>query len=237
MHLAAVDYMAVNGKSFLHKAGPHSKILMTLLLIAGVLIADSLAKLGLIFIFTAALVVLSEADLREILHLIIYPAFFSIVFALIGMQRSVAAGLAVLLRAIDAAMAVILLITTTSYVDIFAVLSIFLPGVILDIFIFTYRSLFILLEKLEDLLRSIRLRGGYHPLRLALNFRNTAGMIGVLIIHSFDMSDRLYRIYTLRGYSGRIPLTRKFKTGVCDVVLVVVSVLMLTGVIIKWSIW
>ncbi len=236
MHLAAVDYMAVNGKSFLHKAGPHSKILMTLILIAGVLVADSLAKLGLIFLFAAVLILMSGADLKEIFHLVVYPAFFSMVFALISMQQSVITGAKVMLRAIDAAMAVILLITTTSYVDIFAVLSLFLPGVIVDIFIFTYRSLFILLEKLENLLKSIRLRGGYHPLRLAFNFKNTAGMIGVLIIHSFDMSDRLYRIYTLRGYSGRIPLTRKFKTGACDIVLVVMSVLLLTGVIIKWNI-
>ena len=55
----------------------------------------------------------------------LYPVFFSLLFALIMMQQSFEAGIIVIFKAVGAALNMILLITTTSYVDIFKVLSLF----------------------------------------------------------------------------------------------------------------
>jgi cobalt/nickel transport system permease protein len=133
-------------------------------------------------------------------------------------------------------MALLLLISTTSYVDIFSFLSLFLPSLLVDIFLFTYRALFILFDRFENLLKSIRLKGGFHPLRLLLNMRNTSGMLGVLLIHCIDMGERMYWIYSLRGYGGHIPLSQSpFALKPTDFLLVSGAVIILTGMVIPWS--
>jgi hypothetical protein len=71
----------------------------------------------------------------------------------------------------------------------------------------TYRSLFILADKLGDLMCAIRLRAGvsaHQPVRSA---RATTRALGGLLLYSFDLSQREYDILRLRGYEGRLRVT------------------------------
>lgn len=235
MHLASLDQMSNHGDSPLHRMQPGTKMLMASFWVAGVVATDSLLRLALYLFLLALLLALSKNPVRELLHLAVYPIFFSLVFALLQLQNSWSAALLVVFKATAAAGTLILLISTTSYVDIFACMSKFMPPLLVDAFVFTYRALFILLDQLQNLLRSIRLRGGYHPLKIALNLRSGAGMIGVMIIHAFDMSDRMYRIYALRGYQGSIPVARGAKRPALSEVLALgFSILILIGMVIPW---
>lgn len=237
MHLAVVDHMANNGDSFLHRASPVTKVFINLLFLIGVILSDSILKSVVLLTVTITLISLSKVDRREIFHLALYPVFFSVAFALLKLQESWAAGVMVMLKALGAALNMLLLITTTSYTDIFGIFSYVMPAVIVDVLIFTYRSLFILLDKLGNLLKSIRLRGGYHPLKLLFNLKNSAGAIGIMIINAMDMSERLYRIYALRGYSGKISFSREWRSpGKVDVLLLAFSVTVMIGVMIPWNI-
>lgn len=208
MHLAAIDNMANSGNSFLHKAQPVVKIIMSAVIFTGIIISKDIIELSALILAVLIIMLLSRSDIKEILHLAIYPVFFSALFAILKFQSSWISGLSVILKSLGAALTVILLVATTSYTDIFAVFSIFMPSILIDVFIFTYRSLFILLERLENAIKIIKLRGGYRPSNLLFNIKSAAGIIGVALIHSFDMSERMYKIYSLRGYNGRIRLNR-----------------------------
>ncbi|HHY82688.1 MAG TPA: hypothetical protein GX505_08415 [Clostridiales bacterium] len=233
MHIAAVDQMANNGNSLMHRLSPVTKVCMTFLLLSALIFSDSIPKAVFLLVLASALILASRANIREVLHLAAYPLIFSVLFALILLGHSWKGGLMVILKALGAAANMLLLITTTPYTDIFGVFSYVLPGIIIDVFIFTYRSLFILLDKLEDMVKSIRLRGGLHPLKLLFNLRNIAGALGVMTIHAFDLSERMYRIYSLRGYSGKIPITREWQhLRLPDFLLLLVSIAVLTGVLI-----
>jgi len=233
MHIAAVDQMANNGDSFLHRARPVTKVIMTFLLLAALILSDSIPKAVFLLLLPSVLIIASRANIKEIVHLAAYPLIFSLLFALLQLSNSWKAGLMVMLKALGAGINMLLLIATTPYTDIFGVFSYVLPGIIIDVFIFTYRSLFILLDKLESMIKSIRLRGGLHPVRLIFNLKNLAGALGVMAIHAFDLSERLYRIYSLRGYSGRIPIAReKQSLGLSDVLLLLFSAAVLVGVLI-----
>ncbi len=237
MHLAAVDHMANNGDSFLHRASPLTKVFISLLFLTGMILSDSILKSFVLMGITITLIILSKVDGREIFHLALYPVFFSIVFALLKLQESWTAGVLVMMKALGAALNMLLLITTTPYTDIFGIFSYIMPSVMVDVFIFTYRSLFILLDRLESLFKSIRLRGGYNPMNLLFNLKNSAGAIGVMIINAVDMSERLYRIYTLRGYSGKISFNREWQSpGKVDVLLMLFSAAVMIGVMIPWNI-
>jgi cobalt/nickel transport system permease protein len=237
MHIAAIDHMANNGDSFLHNARPITKVSMALLFLVSLIVTNHIFKALILLAIPIALILLSRVNVREILHLAAYPLVFSILFALIRIQQSWVAGLLVMTKALGAALNMLLLIATTSYTDLFGIFSYVLPGPIIDVFIFTYRSLFILLDKLENMMKSIRLRGGFHPVRILFNLKNTAGALGVMTIHAFDMSERLYRIYSLRGYKGKIPLSREWEPlKPVDGFLLLFSLIVLTGVFIPWNI-
>ncbi|HHU48856.1 MAG: energy-coupling factor transporter transmembrane component T family protein [Caldicoprobacterales bacterium] len=237
MHIAAIDYMANNGDSFLHQARPVTKVFISFLFLVCLIISSQIGKALVLLVIPIILILLSGVNLREVLHLAAYPLVFSLIFALIRMQQSWILGMLVLIKALGAALNMLLLLATTPYTDLFGVFSYVLPGVIVDVFLFTYRSLFILLDKLENMVKSIRLRGGFHPMKLLFNLKNAAGALGVMTIHAFDMSERMYRIYSLRGYKGKIPVTRDWwPLRLVDGLLLLFSLIVLTGVLIPWNI-
>ncbi len=129
------------------------------------------------------------------------------------------------------------LILTTPYVEIFSILSIIFPSLVVDILFFTYRSFFILLEKLENIMKNIKLKGGYHFFDIIRNLKNIAGIIGLLIIHSFEMSERMYKIYSLRGYDGKLPQGNiKIINSNLDYLIIAAGIAVFSGVIIPWNI-
>ena len=238
MHLAEMDFVANTGNSFLHKAGAQAKIIFTILMLATIISANEIS--ALVFLITLVLLffLMAKVPLLKIVHLAVYPAFFSLLFALIKFQESIFLGLIVILKAIGAALTMILLISTTPYVDIFACMSVVLPRILVDIFFFTYRAIFILLEKAENLFKSIKLRGGYSPLTLFLNFRNVSHIIGALIINSFEMGERMHKIFSLRGYNGYIHVDVKwFNFTSNDIMIVGLGIVIFLGMVIPWNPW
>lgn len=232
-HLAEIDNISITGNSVIHNLKAVSKMIFALFILISIVVSDSIVHIGGIMLILIGILVFSRIPLKTVGVLVLYPAFFSLVFALIMMQQSFEHGLIVIFKAVGAALNMILLITTTSYVDIFRVLSLFLPKLLVDIFLFTYRALFIFFDQIENLIKSMRLRGGYRAFNIFANLKNVAGAIGVMVIHSIDMSNRMYQIFSLRGYSGGIinwHEDKKFK--LLDFLYVLISIIILAGVIV-----
>ncbi|MFS8501037.1 MAG: energy-coupling factor transporter transmembrane component T [Caldicoprobacter sp.] len=235
MHLAEIDRMASNGTSLFHRAGVPSKLLMVLCLLWAIMASGDVLTLGALIAVLLVLHLVARVQFKEIAHLLFYPFFFSLLFALLKFQESWASGFLVILKGTGAALATLFLLATTPWVEVFAFLSAYLPGTLVDIFLFTYRSFFILLDQVSSLLRSMRVRGGYHPFNVVMNLKNMASTVGLVLLHSFEMSQRMYRIYLLRGYDGGIPVARRWwKLGYPDVVVIVLSVLIVMGMVIAW---
>lgn len=236
MHLAEIDRMASSGTSLFHRAGVPSKLLMVICLLVAVMGSGNVPVLGALIAVLVALHLVARVQFREIAHLLFYPLFFSLLFALLKFQESWAAGLLVIFKATGAALATLFLMATTPWVEVFAFLSTYLPGLLVDIFLFTYRSFFILLDQLGNLLRSMKMRGGYHSLNAVMNLKNMASAVGLILLHSLEMSQRMYRIYLLRGYDGGIPVARRWwKMGYPDGVVIVLSVFIVMGMVMAWK--
>lgn len=236
MHIAEIDQLSINGTSIIHQARPISKILLAACLIASLIITSSLLKLGILMGVVLLLLFLGNVPLGQVGHLIIYPIIFSLFFAILQFQQSWLLGMIVLLKAVTSALTMLLLITTTPYVDIFGFLSLFMPTLLVDIFLFTYRSLFILIDQIENLLISMKLRGGYRSFNPIFNLRNITGALGILIIRSFEMSERMFRVYSLRGYQGGIPVTHDFgPLKPLDYYFIGSGLIILIGTVIPWN--
>ncbi len=237
MNLGNIDNISVNGNSIIHKSGGAAKIIFAVFMLSGFLLSSELKKI--VFLLTIIILVslLSEIPLKTAFGLLVYPLFFSSFFALLIISESSQAGLLIILKASGAAFSMIWLILTTPYVEIFSILSIIFPSLVVDILFFTYRSFFILLEKLENIMKSIKLKGGYHFFDIIKNLKNIAGIIGLLIIHSFEMSERMYKIYSLRGYDGKLPQGNiKIINSNLDYLIIAAGIAVFSGVIIPWNI-
>ena len=237
MELSKIDNMALNGESVIHKSSVISKLFVTLMLILSIVVSNDLIKLGIILLIVLLLIKLSKISLKKALHFTLYPVFFTLIFALIYSQNGLYYGLTVIFKATTSALTMVFLITTTPYVDVFSVFSLFMPKVLVDIFFFTYRSFFILLEKLSNLQTNIKLRGGYHPIKIFKNMRIISSLLGTLIIQSFEMSERMYRIYSIRGYNGKMPVRVDLKINkVSDIALILFGIIIFIGMVIPWKI-
>lgn len=236
MHIAEIDYISNTLNSPLHRLRAISKAIFTLFVMASFIITSNPYKLMGLIIILMLLFSIGRIPYGKVFHLVLYPLIFSSIFAIIRLQQSYILGVVVILKASGAALTMILLITTTSYVDIFGLLSKVLPKLLVDIFLFTYRSVFILIGQIESLLKSLKLRGGYRPFSLLRNIKNIAGAFGILIIHSYEMNDRLYQIYSLRGYKGGITISTEnwpLKKG--DLAFMLLAAIILVGTVIPWS--
>jgi energy-coupling factor transporter transmembrane protein EcfT len=71
-------------------------------------------------------------------------------------------------------------------------------------FFLTYRSIFILLNVLEETQHALYFRGGLqwrHPRRSLINISN---VFGHLIIKGIDASEKMYESMVLRGFKNKI---------------------------------
>ena len=216
MNLAYLDYLAVQGESPLHKASAPAKLGFLAMCLAGVIMAQSVLAVGMEIMVLLAIIWWADLPLGRLFHYTLYPVFFSSVFALAGVEGFWPHGALVILKAFGAALAVLLVICSTSYVEIFAFLSRFLPTLVVDGMLITYRSFFLLLSKMGNLFRTIKLKGGYSPLALFKNIRNYGGALGLIFIHSWEMSERMYKVMALRGYQGGIRSGKKAKFSYYD---------------------
>lgn len=208
MDVRLVDTVSTSGSSPLHGASPRTKALAAALVVASAAVTTNLFVCTGIALIVVAAAVLSRLPLRPYLSLAAYPALFAALFAWASAPDALAGAL-VVAKAVTAALAVVLVLFTTPYPQVFSSVQRALPGLVGDALFMTYRAIFILGEKMDDLVVAARLRSGAgrHPVRSALA---TVRALGNLVLYAFDLAQREYDVLALRGYSGRlaVPIRR-----------------------------
>jgi cobalt/nickel transport system permease protein len=202
IQLSYLDYLAVEGKSFLHRLSPGWKIIGMLLVLSGIVILRNLSGLLLLYGMLLGLFFVCRLPLR-IFSLTLYPLLFAVLFIFVsGFQIHFI--LLVFLKVLSGATGVVLLLTTTPYPLIFRTLDRILPSIFVTALFLTYRSIFILIKVLEETQHALYLRGGFqwrHPWRSLVNISNA---FGHLIIKGIDASEKMYESMVLRGFKNKI---------------------------------
>ena len=202
IQLSYLDYLAVEGKSFLHRLSPKFKIIGMAFVLLGIVTLRNLPGLLLIYAILITLFFVSRVPLK-IFSLTFYPLIFSILFIFIsGFQIHFI--LLIFLKVLCGSTGVVLLLATTPYPSIFSVLGKFLPSLFVTALFLTYRSIFILLNVFEETQHALYLRGGLqwrNPWRSLINISNA---FGHLIIKGIDASEKMYESMVLRGFKNKI---------------------------------
>ena len=95
---------------------------------------------------------------------------------------------------------------TSSFNDsVKSLLALKIPAKLVNLILFTYRYIFVYLETLRKMRISLTLRG-YRNKNSIMSLKSTAGLIGSILVRSFDQTDRIYKAMLLRGFEQEIPV-------------------------------
>jgi len=226
MDVSSIDFYANHGTSFLHRARAVSKILFAALVIASVVVSGSFYLLLAVYISLLTLVVWTRLPVLKIVTIAAYPAIFAVIFAAASWNGSWMNAGVIVLKALSASLAMVILIVTTPYPDVFSSIAPVLPKIVTEGLFLTYRSLFVLLELTDNLVKGLRVRGGLTHGRYVKNVVNFSSGIGLLLVRGLDLSEKFYGVLKVRGYSGRLSSgVRDGKASASDLVAVAAGVL------------
>lgn len=212
MDIAAIDFWANSGRSTLHRASALGKGIAALAFVAAAVVATSPYLLVVIYLLLVAGVFCTRLPASRLLLIAAYPVVFALLFAVSRWDGRLETPVLILLKALTAAQAMVLLITTTPYPDLFAALGRGLPGVLADGLFITYRSFFLLLREMDRMLTALRLRGGLRSGRIVASTANVSRALGMLLVRAVDLAERLYSVLKARGYRGRIYASPRWRS-------------------------
>ena len=202
IQLSYLDYLAVEGKSRLHRFSPPVKIVGMACVLLAIVTLRSLPGLSLLYGILLAFFFLSRIPVK-IFPLTLYPLIFAILFVSIS-GFEIFFIILIFLKVLCGSTGVILLLATTPYPSIFQALGRILPSLFVTALFLTYRSIFILLTVFEETQQALYLRGGIqwrHPWRSLINISNA---FGHLILKGIDASQKMYESMVLRGFKNKI---------------------------------
>lgn len=229
--VARVDYWAANGSGPFHRASVPSKLLFLACVVAAAVASRDpyplAAGTGMLIVLAA----MAGLPWAVIGVLSLYAAVFALLYAF-SLRGDGWTYAVLLLKAVTPAYAVGMVIVSTPYPRIFSFLSAFLPEILAAGLFMTYRTLFLLLDMMDNFGTAIRLRGGFSTGNIVKNSANIAKGIGGLLVRAVERSSRLYAVMVVRGYNGKMAETTVGTIGLNDWLPVAAGLAVVTAVIL-----
>ncbi|MEA3488665.1 MAG: cobalt ECF transporter T component CbiQ [Euryarchaeota archaeon] len=225
----------------MHRFDPRAKIVAFIFLIFAVVLVPNL-KLAFIALIGAILfLIASKLPLRFALQHIKWVFLFVVPFVIImpftvsgtelfsfyGLTMTYEGleyGILVAVRAISAVILVLPMIATTRFdITIKALGELKMPNMLVQMFMFTYRYIFVFVVEFQRTWRAMAARG--FQLKTNLYALKTIGRaLGMLFVRSYERGDRVYQALRARGYTAKPKTLVEFKMRTSDYVWSVVVI-------------
>jgi len=246
-----LDY--INEGHWLSRIDPRIKLATTLILLIMVISYRGFAFHGMVVALAVILLVQMKVPWRLLCLRFVEPAvivgvilllklFFSgheglFSFTVMGVKITafrdgLLEGLAIGSRIIAAISVVAVLVFSTRFIDLISALAWFkVPREFIEIMVYAYRYIFVLVEEAGVIYNAQKNRLGYASLRQG--FTSFGMLAGSLIIRAFEHSQNITAAMVRRGYDGRIPLLAHAPFRLSHVA---VSILIIMVMGIAWKI-
>jgi energy-coupling factor transporter transmembrane protein EcfT len=191
-----MDRLAATGSSAVHRASPAARVLAAAVAVAAAVLGEDVRALGACAALLLFLAALARVEPVRVAIRSLAPLPFLVVLFLLHTETGPGRLLLLVLRAAVSAMAVVLLLSTTTFADVLRVLGAFLPRTLTAALAVLYRSLFILLRASSHRMEAARLRG----------VRGGVGsMVGGLLLHAFERTENVACVMHVRGVDAPDP--------------------------------
>jgi cobalt/nickel transport system permease protein len=217
----------------LHNWEGRTRLISLFLLIFSIVIAEEISQALAGLAISILLVLISGLPLSQAVAFIKWPFIFLLPILLIlpittsgenhldfGLikisQDGLHLGLLFMIRGLASAFSALIIVGTAHFnVNINAMRSLGMPGSLTQIFLFTYRYVFLLYDELQTMRRSLQSKG----FEIKSNARSAvilATAIAMLLIRSYERSEDVFNAMLSRGYNGRLPSIQRQNIGFID---------------------
>ena len=222
------------GDSFVHRLDARLRVLAAAGLSVAIALAGRFEVLGVALaaaLFLAAAARLpARPVLRRIVALNVFVALLAAVLPVtvpgaaafrIGPLTATAEGLArageIALKANAIVLLLTALLSTLEPMDLGrALTSLFVPNKLVHLYFFTVRYIDVLHHEYERLRRAMRVR--CFRARVSLHtYRSLGYLVGMLLVKSFDRSERIVAAMRCRGFAGKFVVVDRYAPGRLDV--------------------
>ena len=126
-------------------------------------------------------------------------------------------------------LALVLLATAPLDATLKAAHALYVPGLLVQLTLLSYRYVFLLADELGRLRIALRLRGYRNRANLH-SYRTIGAVTGALLVRGWERAERVSQAMRCRGFDGRFRSLSDFRTTAADVLMFVVVVAAAAGV-------
>ncbi|MHC1603004.1 MAG: cobalt ECF transporter T component CbiQ [Methermicoccaceae archaeon] len=219
-----------------HQLDPRAKILAFLCLIFSVVLVNEVEVAFLALLFSLSLLIASRLPLRfafqhiRWVFIFVLPFLVLMPFTVAGRELMSVYGITmtyegvmyavlITLRALAAVvLAFIMLATTRFNTTIKALHMLKVPNPLVQMLMFTYRYIFVLLDEFLRMWRAMTAKG-FTLKTSTYAFLTVGTAVGMLIVKSYERAERVYQAMQSRGYTGNPKTLVEFRMKTKDYVL------------------
>ncbi|MEM3062613.1 MAG: energy-coupling factor transporter transmembrane component T [Nitrososphaerota archaeon] len=217
-----IDYYSNLGKSSIHKLTIISKVIFFFCILFSIILSKTFSHLFFILFLIIFLIVLAQLPFLKILKWSLYPTFFAFLFAVSQINYGLLP-FQTMLRALNAALLMLFMICTTPYPTLFNLIGRLSPF-LASVFFMTYRYFFLIISEIQTKIKLMRIRGGYAG-GIFMILKNLGQVIGHILIHFVEKSERLYNLMLIRGYRGKMFSKISYQFRILDLLFVMAGIL------------
>ncbi|MEJ2323902.1 MAG: cobalt ECF transporter T component CbiQ [Nitrospirota bacterium] len=235
------------GDTLVHRLDPRVKLLTAMPLAILVALLQGLGGPARGLALSAALVALARLNIRKVLaRLLVVNVFVLMLWAFlpfthpgeevfaIGPLSASREGLllaaSITLKTNAIVLATMALLGTSQVMDLaHALVHMRFPAKLVHLFFFFYRYLGVLHEEYARLRTAMRVRA-FSPRTSAHTYRSFGWLLGMLLVRSYERSERIYRAMLCRGFHGHFPVLHHFRLRAADLAFALAMALSLAVV-------
>lgn len=234
--LDLITYYSERGHSIFSKISPWTKGFMLVLIIVFITMVKSLILLAGLYLIVLSAYWLAGLPVKKLFQWYTLPLIFVLSLVLILMwnepgtplfsipfinasltDKGIIMVATLLLKALVSVTYSLFFLMTTKYNYFSAMIYRVFPSPIDQIFLMSYRFIFITLNMIDSMLKALRSRGGGLIKSARMQTRMFAEIFALTLIRSFDKAERVNKAMESRGFSGKyiaateIPRVRLFE--------------------------
>lgn len=221
--LDLITYYSENCYSFLSRASPWAKLIGLIAVIIILTIAQNVELLVALYVFLFLLYWQSNLPIRKLFDWCLLPILFvlSLVvllmwnepgmplfslrfswFSLTLTDNGLLLLVRLLLKALISMTSSLMFLMTTKYAHLSAIIYRIFPFPVDQIFLMSYRFLFITSNMIDSMIRAFKSRGGGFIKSMARQSQTFAEIFALVFIRSYDQAERVNKAMESRGYDG-----------------------------------
>ncbi|ADI74727.1 cobalt ABC transporter, inner membrane subunit CbiQ [Methanohalobium evestigatum Z-7303] len=234
-------------ESVIHNFDPRAKIITFTVLIFSFAFIESLTVAMFAVLFSVSLIFISKLPIEFVYARLKYPIIF--IFAIFVIMcftvegniiidsyfvsvtlEGLKIGLLIFLRATAALIIAFLMLATNRFDTVIKALYMLkLPNAVVQMIVFSYRYIFVLVDEFQNMKKSMSAKG-FEIKANRYGLSTIGNLIGMLLVKSYERGERVHKSMISKGYEGKPRMDTNYNLMFSDYVLTIFMMIFAFGV-------